>query len=127
MRSPPSRTWRGGSLKREDQACQVAAEAEQAARLAQQEASRAQAAAEAARAASGRVRADAEKMLASFRADTARDRDELRAEQRARAERAERQADAYRDELAQLRAGTSHDTDITSSRTPRRARQATQP
>jgi len=118
MRSPPSRTWRGGSLKREDQACQVAAEAEQAARLAQQEASRAQAAAEAARAASGRVRADAEKMLASFRADTARDRDELRAE---------RQADAYRDELAQLRAGTSHDTDITSSRTPRRARQATQP
>jgi hypothetical protein len=64
-------------------------------------------------------------MLASFRADTARDRDELRAEQRARAERAERQADAYRDELAQLRAGTSHDVDPT--RTPRRTRQATQP
>jgi colicin import membrane protein len=111
-----------------DQARHLAAEAEQATRLAQQEASRAQAAAEAARAESGRVRADAEKMLASFRADAARDRDELRADLRARAERAERQADAYRDELAQLRAGTSHDTDITtSSRTPRRARPTTQP
>ena len=54
-----------------------------------------------------------------------RDRDELRADLRARAEHAERQADAYRDELAQLRAGTSHDTDTTTaSRTPRRTRQA---
>jgi hypothetical protein len=111
-----------------DQARHVAAETEQVARLAQQEATRAQAAAEAARAESGRVRADAEKVLASFRADAARDRDELRADLRTRAERAERQADAYRDELAQLRAETSHDTDITtSSRTPRRARPATQP
>jgi hypothetical protein len=47
---------------------------------------------------------------------------------RARAEHAERQVDAYRGELAQLRAGTSHDTDtITAARTPRRTRQATQP
>ena len=66
-------------------------------------------------------------MLASFRADAARDRDELRADLRARAERAEHQADAYRDELDQLRAGTSPQTDITTSRTPRRARPATQP
>ena len=93
-----------------DQALERAAQAEQAAQLAQQDAARAQAAAEAARAETGRVRADADKMLASFRADAARDRDELRADLRARAERAERQADAYRDELDQLRAGTSHDT-----------------
>jgi hypothetical protein len=66
-------------------------------------------------------------MLASFRADAAHDRDELRTDLRARAERAERQADAYRDELAQLRVGTSHDTDITSSRMPRRSRPTTQP
>jgi hypothetical protein len=49
------------------------------------------------------------------------------AEQAARAEHAERQADAYRGELAQLRAGTSPDADTTSSRTPRRTGQATQP
>ena len=67
-------------------------------------------------------------MLAGFRAEAAPDRDELRADLRARAERAERQADSYRDELAQLRTGTSHDTDTTTvSRTPRRTRQATQP
>ena len=89
-----------------DQARDAAAQAEQAARLAQQEAARALAAAEAARAETGRVRADADKMLAGFRADAARDRDELRADLRARAERAEQQADAYRDELAQLRAET---------------------
>jgi len=64
-------------------------------------------------------------MLAGFRADAARDRDELRIDLRARAERAERQADAYRDDLAQLRAGTSHDAD--TIRTPRRTRQAPQP
>ena len=65
-------------------------------------------------------------MLTDFRADAARDRDELRADLRARAEHAERQADAYRDELAQLRAGVSHDTDTTTaSRTPRRTRQTT--
>jgi hypothetical protein len=60
-------------------------------------------------------------MLAGFRADAARDRDELRIDLRARAEHAER------DELAQLRAGTSQDTDITTSRMSRRVRQATQP
>ena len=65
-------------------------------------------------------------MLASFRADAARDRDELRADLRARAERAEHQADAYRDELDQLRAETSHHTDSPPA-APRRAGQATQP
>ena len=53
-------------------------------------------------------------MLAGFRADAARDRDELRIDLRARAEHAEHQADAYRDELTQLRAETSHDTDTTT-------------
>jgi colicin import membrane protein len=110
-----------------DQALARAAQAEQAARLAQQETARAQAAEQAARAETGRVRADADKMLTGFRADAARDRDELRADLRARAEHAERQADAYHDELAQLRAGTSQDTDTTASRTPPRTRQATQP
>jgi colicin import membrane protein len=111
-----------------DQARSAAAEAEQAGRLAQQDATRAQAAAEAALAETGRVRADAEKLLAGFRAEAARDRDELRVDLRGRAERAERQADAYRDELAQLRAQTSHHADTTiASRTPPRARQTTQP
>ena len=91
--------------------------------MAQQETARAQAGEQAARAETGRVRADADKMLTGFRPDAARDRDELRP----RAEPAERQADAYHDELAQLRAGTSHYADtITASRTPRRTRQATQ-
>jgi ABC-type Fe3+-hydroxamate transport system substrate-binding protein len=63
-------------------------------------------------------------MLADFRADAARDRDELRADLRVRAERAERLADAYRDELAQIRARTSHDTD---NRTSRHIRSAAQP
>jgi len=93
-----------------DQARHAAAAAEQAARLAQQDVARAQAAEQAARAETGRVRADAEKMLATFRADAARDRDELRADLRARAERAEREADAYRDELTQLRAQANHGT-----------------
>jgi hypothetical protein len=76
----------------------------------------------------GWVRADADRMLAGFRVDAARDRDELRADLRARAERAEHQADAYRDELAQLRAAASRDTDATAtSGTPPRTRQATQP
>jgi ElaB/YqjD/DUF883 family membrane-anchored ribosome-binding protein len=77
-------------------------------------------------ASTGRVRADAEKMLAGMGADAVRDRDELRADLRARAERAEQQADAYRDELAQLRAEASHPADTTAlSKTPRRAVQAT--
>jgi chromosome segregation ATPase len=111
-----------------DQARHTAEQAEQAGRLAQQEATRAQAAEQAAQAETSRVRADAEKMLASFRADAARDRDELRADLRARAERGERQADAYRDELAQLRTQISHEIDTSSvGTTPRRTRQATQP
>jgi hypothetical protein len=66
-------------------------------------------------------------MLTGFRAEAARDRDELRADLRARAERAERQADAYRDELAQLRAGIVHDTDpIRTTRTSPRVKQITQ-
>jgi hypothetical protein len=56
-------------------------------------------------------------MLAAFRADAARGRDELCADLRARAERAERQADAYRDELTQLRAATGPVTGSTSSGT----------
>jgi hypothetical protein len=64
-------------------------------------------------------------MLAAFRADAARDRDELHADLRARAERAERQADAYRDELTQLRAATGPVTDTTTtSGTLPRGRQA---
>jgi hypothetical protein len=66
-------------------------------------------------------------MLVGFRAEASHDRNELRADLRARAERAERQAYAYRDELAQLRARTSHDTDTTiSSRMPRRTMQITE-
>ncbi len=103
-----------------------AGQAEAAASLAQNEAARSQAAADAARADTGRVRADADKMLASFRDDAARDRDEMRADLRARAERAERQADAYRDELAQLRAGTSDDG-VAGGKAPRRSRQVGQP
>ena len=74
-----------------DRACHAAAQAERAAQLAQREATCAQRApprpiwSE-----TGRVRADAEKMLVGFRADAARDRDELRADLRIRAERAER-------------------------------------
>jgi uncharacterized protein YhaN len=45
-------------------------------------------------------------VLGEARADAAREREELRVDLRARAERAERQADAYRDELAQLRAAS---------------------
>jgi hypothetical protein len=108
-----------------DQARHAAGQAEQAARLSQQEATRALAAEQAALAETGRVRADADKMLAAFRADAARDRDELRTDLRARAERAERQADAYRDELTQLRAAAVPVTDTTTSETPPRARQAT--
>ena len=73
----------------------------------------------------GRVRADAEDILASFRAEAARDRDQLRADLRIRAEPAERQADAYRDELDQLRTEATHHT--TSSRTLPRTRLASQP
>ena len=47
-------------------------------------------------------------MTGELRAEAAREREELRADLRARAERAEQQADAYRDELGQLRSA-SHD------------------
>jgi len=124
----PRSSWAGQKVsaakKDRDQALARAEQAEKAARIAQQDAARAQAAEQAARAETGRVRVDAEKMLAGFPADAARGRADLRAQ----AERAEGQADAYRDELARLRAA-SHDNDIAaaSSRTPRHTRQATQP
>ena len=63
-----------------------------------------------------RARGDAERMLAQFRAEAACERDELRADVRARAERAEREADAYRAELAQLRAGAGHDAGAKTAR-----------
>jgi hypothetical protein len=126
-RAEASRQVRAAEAGR-DQALARAAQAEQATGLAQQETARALAAEQAARAEAGRVRADADKMLAGFRADAARDRDELRADLRARAEHAERQVDAYRGELAQLRAAASHDAGTTAAaRTPRRTRPATQP
>jgi hypothetical protein len=96
-------------LEGRDQSRADAARVEESARLAQQEATRAQAAADAAREETGRVRADAEKMLAGFRAEAAAELAAVRADLRARAERAENQADAYRAELAELRAGTGHD------------------
>ncbi len=117
--------WVSAAEAGRDRVLARAEQAEEAARLAQQEAVRAQAAAEAAQAETDRVRADADKMPASFGADAARDRDELRADLRARAERAERQADAYRDELAQLRAGTSRAAGTTTASGPPRTRQAT--
>jgi colicin import membrane protein len=82
-----------------DQARQVAADAEAATRHAEQETIRAQAAARAAQAETERVRADAVKMLDQARAEAARERNELRTDLRARSERAEQQADAYRDAL----------------------------
>ena len=67
-------------------------------------------------------------MLAGFRAEATRDRDELRTDLRARAERAEREADTYRDELAQLRAQANHETDAaTATRAARQPRQHAQP
>ena len=87
-----------------DEARKSAAEAKAAAVEARQDIVRAEAAAQAAKAETERVRTDAGWMLGEARADATREREELRADLRARAERAERQADAYRDELAQLRA-----------------------
>lgn len=66
-------------------------------------------------------------MLTGFRAEAARDRDELRADLRARAERAERQADAYRDELDQLHTTVGHDTGTTGQNETPRRRKAAQP
>jgi len=59
---------------------------------------------EATRAETERVRADVDKMPAQFRAVAARERDEMRADLRARAERAEQEAGAYRAELSELHA-----------------------
>ena len=73
-------------------------------RQAQQDATRAQAAGTAARVETERARGDAERMLAQFRAEAACERDELRADVRARAE------------LAQLRAGAGHDADAKTAR-----------
>ena len=63
-----------------------------------------------------RARGDAERILAQFRAEAACERDELRADVRARAERAEREADAYRAEPAQVRDGAGHDADAKTAR-----------
>jgi hypothetical protein len=52
-----------------------------------------------------------------------RERDELRADLRARAERAERQADADRDEIHRLRVATGRGTGTTS--TPGKSTRAT--
>jgi len=89
-----------------DEAWKTTAEAKAAGVEARQDIARAEAAAQAAQAETERVRTDAGRMLGEARADAAREREELRADLRARAERAEHQADAYRDELAQLRAAS---------------------
>jgi colicin import membrane protein len=112
-----------------DQARQAAAAAEDTARQAGQETASAQAAACAAQAETERVRAEAGKMLDRVRADATRERDELRTDLRARAERAEQQADAYRAELSQFRAassadGTGNGSRPTPAKTTRRAARA---
>jgi len=56
-------------------------------------------------------------MLDQVRAEATREREELRADLRARAERAERQADAYRDELDRLRVA-SHDAPTANGSSP---------
>jgi hypothetical protein len=112
--APSSMRWSALPKSPRDQALAQAKAAEQTAGLAQQETARAQAAA-AAQAETSRVRADAERMLAEFRVDAARDRDEQRADLQTCAERAERQADPYGDELAQLRAGIAHAADPITS------------
>jgi len=106
------------------QARHAAGQAEQATRLAQQEATGAQTAEQAGLAEISRVRTDANKMLAAFRADAARDRYELRVDLRARAELVERSADAYRNELIQVRTAGGPVTDTTASGTLPRARPA---
>ncbi len=91
-----------------DQARQLAADTEEKAQQAHQAAARAQAAETAARGETERVRADAERMLGQFRAEAACERDELRADLRARAER---EADAYGAELAQIREVATRDSE----------------
>ena len=82
----------------------MAADAETAMQQAQQDATRAQAAETAARVETERARSDAERILAQFGAEAACERDELRADVRARAE------------LAQLRAGAGHDAGAKTAR-----------
>jgi len=60
-------------------------------------------------------------MLAEFRAEAARERDELRADLRARAERAEREADAYRAELAQIREAAARGSETGTATARQRA------
>ncbi len=63
-------------------------------------------------------------MLAGFRAEAAAELAAVRADLRARAERAEQQADAYRAELAQLRdlAGNDSTSVTTADRRSQRTR-----
>lgn len=62
-------------------------------------------------------------MLAQWRAEATREREEMRADLRARAERAEREADAYRAELTRLCTGTGPDgTSAQATAGPRPAR-----
>src|SRR5205814_1065088 len=104
----------------------AAARAAEDTRLAGQDAAAAQAAASAAREETRRVRDDAGETLAGFRAEAAAELAAVRADLRARAERAEHQADAYRAELDRLRDSASHDSSsqATPARPPRRASQA---
>ena len=60
-------------------------------------------------------------MLAQFRAEAARERDELRADLRARAERAEREADTFRDEFARARDAAIQDSETSTAMARQRA------
>ena len=60
--------------------------------------------------------ANAEKMLADYRAEAAAELAAVRADLRARAERAEAEADAYRAELAQLRASAVNEPPATGGK-----------
>ena len=96
-------------------------------RLAGQETAAAQAAASAARDETRRVRDDADKTIAGFRAEAAAELAAVRADLRARAERAETQADTYRAELDQLRARADLGDGAADSKTPRRGSRPAQP
>jgi len=97
-------------------------------RLAEQETAAAQATAAEARDETRRVRDDAGKTIAGLRAEAAGELAAVRADLRARAERAETQADTYRADLDQLRARADlSDGTAASETTLRRASRATQP
>jgi len=95
--------------------------------MAGQETAAAQAAASAARDETRRVRDDANKTITGLRAEAAGELAAVRADLRARAERAETQADAYRAELDQLRTRTGLGDGATASKTPRRGSRPAQP